>query len=171
MTYEEAVLATFEKLTDEEMLGRHGVIGNGVRASSEPLNYVRHDGFVTVCVVRHAGGHKCMLVDEGGVTMGRESDDPVDALIHGLTRHLAPVAVAEAWTKPMKWGLKFCCEDVVNVLAYWVAQATLFGLDGLAYETVSADSEPVDRCMGAAIAHCRANARELGIVFEDVWSD
>ena len=83
-----------------------------------------------------------------------------------LLERLLPEAVHEMWDEPARQGLKFCCEDVVNYLAYEGANIIL----GKDKGSVVDDLELLDRLMGKAIELVRDKADEYGIEFVDVWN-
>lgn len=84
-----------------------------------------------------------------------------------LLEHLLPEAVHEMWDEPARQGLKYCCEDVVNYLAYEGTNVILGRDKG---SVVCDNFELLDRLMGKAIELVRDKSDEYGIEFVDVWS-
>ena len=162
------IMDTFEKVSGDEMRERHGIRAyNG-------KHYVRQDRGVTVYVVCRNPGYECFFSDltPSMSVIDSMKDTPDEALINALTWRLAPVAVMEEWTMPHLCGLKACCEDVVNWLAYNVAKAARHGLESIVYKNgYDPYDELTDECMGSAIEHMRAHAEDYGIEFVDVWTE
>jgi hypothetical protein len=108
--------------------------------------------------------------DDGGNLADENAFYTKDAFMEdAVLEILLPEAVLEMWYKPMQDGLKFCCEDIVNYLAYEGTNAILGKKKGVVvYE--GDEFEIFDAMMGLAIELVRERADEMGIEFVDVWS-
>ena len=119
-------------------------------------------------------------VEVGPKSVGHWCDvTPYDALLGGLVDAVSSMAVKEMWDEPRQNGLNYCCEDVVNAMAVHGTQAMYYGYETLPklfphpQEGTRASTRMTDMyrdMIGKAVEYCRANADELGIEFEDVWS-
>jgi hypothetical protein len=117
----------------------------------------------------------CTITRDGTVMSERYADDRVDAIAMAMIDYLAPIAVAEMWTKPIALGLSACCEDVVNWLVYEGFKAYRHGLASIALDNESLQIERDDfaeigRFSWHAVDYVRDHWQDLGIEFEDVWS-
>ena len=171
------VLDNAEKMTSEQALSRWGW-GIDLSPASTVYRYVVGNTIIWVGL-SNGGPWTCNVEYVAEIVGDWDGKSPYDAMLNGVLESVVKRAVKEYWDEPKHDGLKYCCEDVVNAMAYYGFQVIRYGWEKVGElfphspegtPQTDEDYELLDDLMGHAIRFMALYGKRYGVDFEDVWN-